>query len=331
MKFTFLLFLSNVIRLTAAQDASDDGREQRYGWSITNGDGHLPRLVWESFVDHYVAAGMMLGVAAVSLSYPVFHRIYLAKSSTYREALSQEQQLVVVQHSIEAFFLTLMFAPYTYIISSVFFESQPLEELSNKFTVVASSGFTIIILYMIEIASRFRNLRPLVVAHHLCAYLNAIFPVFFLSTANAKAAAVFTYFITYEAVVFVGLVLYRLAPTHRATRPTILAGMLIFGLSRPMQFILMIGSFIATWKDLVLWHAVFQILLTIAFTTLQFYSLTIHYALYKKCYGAKNGAGKKPLGLSPSSDNTDGEDDESDVENGNNTDCQLRMAEEITV
>ena len=46
----------------------------------------------------------------------------------------------------------------------------------------------IMIMYLMEIASRFANLRPLVVAYHLCAYLNGVVTHFFFTTANVKAA-----------------------------------------------------------------------------------------------------------------------------------------------
>lgn len=251
-------------------------------WSISNGDGYLEQEVWESFVDHHVAAGMMLGVFVVSLSYPILHRIYLQRSTKYQE-LTNDQQLVVVQHTSEAIFLSIIFAPLSYLIASLFFEEQSIDELSKKVAAIGTFMFVIIIMYMIEIASRFRSLRPLVLAHHTCAYINSIYPAFFLTTANLKSASLLVYFITYEAITFVGLVMYRLAPTHRLTRPIIMTGMLVFGLSRPIQFTWILGSLVATWKDLNTIHAVLQIVLTTLFTVLQVYSLTIHWALYKKC------------------------------------------------
>jgi hypothetical protein len=121
------------------------------------------------------------------------------------------------------------------------------------------------------------------VAHHLCAYLGSIFPAFALSTANLKASSLLVYFITYEAVTFVGLIMYRLCPANRATRPIIVAGMLIFGLSRPVQIVWILTSLAVSWEHLVVWHAACQIILAVVFTALQLYSLNIHYSLYKKC------------------------------------------------
>jgi hypothetical protein len=52
--------------------------------------------------------------------------------------------------------------------------------------------------------------------------------------------------------------------------------MLVFGLSRPVQLLWIIGSLVATWDDIVVWQAVVQIILTVVFTILQVYSLQIH-------------------------------------------------------
>uniref|UniRef100_A0A7S2YG83 TLC domain-containing protein n=1 Tax=Entomoneis paludosa TaxID=265537 RepID=A0A7S2YG83_9STRA len=266
-------------------------------WSIHNVDLYLDQEVWESFVNHYVAAGMMLGVLVICLSYPIAHNIYMAKCQVYRETLTKDQQLVVVQHTIEAFFLTTIFAPLSYLMFSLFFEEHTdRDTLANKVVAIGTLMFVVVIMYMVEIASRFRSLRPLVMAHHLCAYLDSIYPAFFLTTANLKAASLLVYFITFEAITFMGLILYRLAPTHRATKPTILTGMIVFGISRPIQFIWIFGSLIATWEHLDVGHAIFQMVLTTFFTILQLYSLTIHWSLYQKC--KRMGANDEETGSS---------------------------------
>jgi hypothetical protein len=73
--------------------------------------------------------------------------------------------------------------------------------------------------------------------------------------------------------------MYRLCPTHRLTRPVILVGMIVFGVSRPIQLIWIMGSLIAAWENLILWQALFQIILAVVFSSLQLYSLTIPYSL----------------------------------------------------
>ena len=256
-------------------------------WSMANIGDHLPAEVWESFINHHTAAGVLLGTLFLALSYPLIHNILLSKSQVYRENLDLGHQVVVLQHAIEAVFLSLIFIPYTYVTLSVNFEEQQYDSFKNKTTVICTFMSVVIIMYLMEIASRFANPRPLVVAHHLCAYLDGIIVLFFVTDANVKAASLLVYFITFEALTFVSLVMYRLCPTHRWTKPTILAGMVVFGSTRPIQFIWIIGSLLASWEHLVLWQAVFQITLTVVFTFLQLYTLTIHYTMYKKCGALK--------------------------------------------
>lgn len=256
-------------------------------WSIQNIDGHLPRQVWESFSSHHVAAGIMLGTLVISLSYSLLHKIYTAKSFIYREELSRFQQTIVLQHSVEAILLCVLYIPYTFITISINFEEQPLESLADRFVVLVVFTATIITMYLIELAMRFVSQRPIILVHHLCAFFDAILTGFLLDTANIKAASLLNYFITYEAFLFVGLVMYRLAPTHKLTRPVIWLGMIIFGLSRPVQCIWIFGALWASWEELIVWEAVLQIILTIMFTSLQLYSLTIHYTLSKKARGRR--------------------------------------------
>lgn len=251
-------------------------------WSVENIDGHLPGYMWESFATYHVAAGILVGTLFLALSYPVFHQVYLRKSARYRDQLTRDQQIVVIHHSVQALTLSLLFVPFTYVVLSVNFEEQNVETLGKKFTALATFMSVIIVMYLIEIASRFVNLRALVVAHHLCAYMNGIVTAYFLDTANVKSASLLVYFITYEAATFMGLVMYRLVPDHKWTRPMIVTGMVTFGLSRPIQLIWIIAGLIEIWSDAILWQAIFQIVLATMFTSLQIYSLTIHYSLYKK-------------------------------------------------
>jgi len=252
-------------------------------WSISTLDSNLSQATWESFVNHYVAAWMMVGTLVICLSYALIHNIYQRYNETYRKILDEAQQLVVVQHTIEAMVLTLLFAPASYLVLSINFEEQSLEEFGNKVTALGSVMFVIVIMYLVELASRFQNLRTLVVVHHLCAFFDSIFPAFFLTTANLKASSLLVYFITFEAITFIGLIMYRLCPTNPWTRPTIMTGMIIFGASRPLQLLWIMASLAAAWDDLVTWHAVAQILLSIFFTGVQLFSLKIHYTLYRKC------------------------------------------------
>lgn len=252
-------------------------------WTLSQFSASYPKEVWESFVDWHVTAAVMIGALSVTLSYATHHYFRNSYSAEYQK-LPDHQQLVVVQHSIEALTLSTLFAPLTYLMLSLNFEKQvSLEIAAKKVQSLGSLMFIIIIMYPVELATRYKGQRPLVLVHHLCAYANFIFPAFFLTTANMRAASPFVYFITYKAISFVGLIMYRLHRSNKWTSRIIFVGMLAIGLSRPLQVILILGSLMFTWDELVIWHAGVQIFFCALFTILQIYSLTIHYKMYKKC------------------------------------------------
>lgn len=252
-------------------------------WAFDNISINLSTEIWRSLVKHNAPGLLLLCILAISLCYPFFHAVLQRYSQIYAEKLDGDQQTVVVQHAIEAVILLLLFVPYTYMVLSTFFEELPLEHLAGRFVALGFFMSTVMTMYMFEVATRYSNLRPMVFGHHFCAYLDGIITAFFLGTANIKAAFLLVYFITYEAPLFIGLVLYRLAPAHRFTCPTMMSGMLIFGFSRPFQLLSVIGSLLATGLgNLVLWQVVLQITLATCFTALQLYSLTIHYKIYRK-------------------------------------------------
>ena len=252
-------------------------------WGIENVSLNLSTEIWQSLVSHNAPGWFLLCILGICLCYPLVHQVLLRGSSIYAKELTPDQRTVVLQHAIEALVLVVLYIPFTYTLLSVFFQEQPVEVLADKFILLGAFMAIVMTMYMFEIATRFSNLRPVVVIHHLCAYMDGIFMAFFLGTANIKAAFLLVYFICYEAIIFVGLVMYRLAPTHRYTCPTILTGMAVFGLSRPVQLVWVVGSLWASgFANLVTWQVVLQLTLTVCFTALQMYSLSIHYSLYKK-------------------------------------------------
>jgi hypothetical protein len=134
-------------------------------WTEDQFSGHAPHEVWESFVDHNVCAAMMIGVFVICMGYPLTHRTYVRYCRPY-QALSREQQLVVIQHTIEAVMLSLLFAPLTYLLLSINFEEQEdLESFHKKVSAAGSLMFIVIIMHMVELASQYEHSRALVIAH----------------------------------------------------------------------------------------------------------------------------------------------------------------------
>jgi hypothetical protein len=105
-------------------------------WTMANIGDHLPAEVWESFINHHTAAGVLLGTLFLALGYPLIDNILLSKPQVYHENLDLGHQVVVLQHSIEAVYLSLIFIPYTYVTLSVNFEEQQYDSFKNKIAVI---------------------------------------------------------------------------------------------------------------------------------------------------------------------------------------------------
>jgi hypothetical protein len=184
-------------------------------WTIDQFSAHASDEVLESFLDHNLPAAMMIGGFSICTGYPVIHRLYMHHCQPY-QALTRKQQVVVIQHTIEAILLSLLFAPFTYLMLSVHFEEQPIESFHKKATVILSFTFTIVIMYLVKIASRYENPRPLVIIHHMFTYAaDCILDALYVTDANVKAGSILVYMICYEAITFWGLIMYRLYPTNK--------------------------------------------------------------------------------------------------------------------
>ena len=244
----------------------------------------LPDSKFEDLTTGYAAGGVLTGIMLVALSYPVFDYIWSSKSPKFRR-LQNEQQVVVIQHSIEAFFLALMFIPMTWAMLSSNFQvphSEHYSQMVNSF--IGIYMVWIVSTYFVEIAARYKNLRPLILVHHLCTAADSLLPLFAMTLVNVRCASVLAYFITFESPVFMGLVMYRLFPLHAWTAPMIRFGMLAFGLSRPLQMAWILAIVIEHWSTSEAWQCVVQVLFGVFFSGLQLYTLVIHGALLKKCF-----------------------------------------------
>lgn len=237
----------------------------------------------ESFLDRHVLAGILAGALVLSLSYPLLHTLYMRQNSTYREGLTAEQRIVVVQHTMEAIFLASWWMPTTYWVVHFNFCTPATTTAAAELgrTVTPSTIFlgTVVLLYCFELNSRL-PLRPLIVVHHVGAGMVGVISALLYSEATVITATLLVYFITYEAILFAGLVLYRLGSRHAAR--VLSMGMWVFGLSRPVQVLLVGASLYANRHHIVPWQGAASGIITLAFTALQSYTLTIHYQLYLK-------------------------------------------------
>lgn len=252
-------------------------------WAIEHISKTLPNEIWESLLDNrFLAIYVLAETLAIAIIYSVINRVLFKFCAPFR-VLRADAQLVVTHHAIEALVLSLFFIPATYLTMSVLFEDQDLVQLDSKVLPLFVYLTTVVVMYAFEMATRYRKLRPVLILHHLVASLDGLFILCFPSTATVKTAAILVYFITYESVTFFGLLLYRLYPYSKATPKVIFTGIIVMGVSRPFQLLLVLGSLFASWNEIVIWHAVVQILVTMIVTSVQIYSLNIHYGLYKRC------------------------------------------------
>jgi hypothetical protein len=265
-------------------------------WTIEQFSVSFPTTVWESFFDRTFVYSVLIGILVLAVAFLAMYQLLLHYAKPFC-ALSLERQVVIVHHAVEAILLSVLFVPFTYLVLRMhFLVPVSIDTEKNYFIAVAVFMCTIMVMYMIELASRLRNPRRLVIFHHLCAYSNGLFLAINASTANVKACTLLVYFTTYEAVVYMGLVMYRLYPVHPATPRLLKWGTGIFAFSRPIQFIWIItSSLVAMWGDILVWHAAVQIMFTVVFTTVQICSLKIHAKIIRKQRELTAGGSGIPL------------------------------------
>lgn len=231
----------------------------------------------------YIIISMIVSILIIAILYTIMYRVLHRYFAPFRMLATDDAQLVVIHHAIEAVVLSLLLVPFTYLTMSILFEDQDLVQLESKIVPLSTCLSTIIATYALELATRYRTLRSVLVLHHLVTISDGIFVLCFPSTATIKTAVILVYCIMFEVVTFFGLLMYRLFPYNKATPKIIIAGMIVMAASRPFQLILVLGSLLPSWTEIVTWHAIVQIIVTVIITTVQLYSLSIHYGLYKRC------------------------------------------------
>jgi hypothetical protein len=274
----FILKEGRLKRSTLSPDFSKNTRM----WAVKNISKTLPDEVWKALLSNdTILVNIMVGVLLIPIAYIGIHYLFTKFMNSYRE-LKSDAQIVVIHHTIEAIMLSLFFFPMTYLTLSMLFEEQSFDNFEAKFVPLATLMSIIVVNYLFELASRFQNPRKMLVAHHIIAYSDMLFVLAFATTANIKAALLLTYFIIFESISFIGIVLYRLHPFSKLTSRMILIGLVVMGISRPIQVLLIFGFLISAWDELVTWHAIVQMIVTITLTAIQIWSLTIHYSLWQR-------------------------------------------------
>jgi hypothetical protein len=142
---------------------------------------------------------------------------------------------------MEALILSIAFSFFTYYMVKVNFQVHDEEEIDVVMSNIRSIlclGTGFMVMYMMELASRYEDPRPIVLFHHLLSCLDGFLIFLFPPTdVMIKTGAVLVYFICFEALTFAGLFMYRIFPNSKTTPKVIVAGMVIFGATRPLQIL----------------------------------------------------------------------------------------------
>lgn len=247
------------------------------------------------FADISVVKWTFFQLILLGITYPIIHNVLSnfeqykllgdhTQTSSSRPASTQ--QVTVLHHAVEFVVLSVLTPIFSYYIFRTNFQVHfDFNDVLPDLRAQAIMMGTITIMYMMEIASRFKDQRLIVVFHHIVAVADGLLLLIFPTSVMYKTGIVLVYFVCFESLTFAGLLMYRLFPTSPHTSKVILSGMVCFGLTRPIQVLWIAGAVFGSWGDenVVKWQAILQICVTFIVTTLQVYTLRIHYSIWQKC------------------------------------------------
>ena len=246
----------------------------------------LPAKASESiFTDLRTVQLVYLSIMILAIAYPGVHKVLLRFSQQYSDMKRADKQITTLHHAVEALILSIAMPFFSYYMIRVNFQvhNDP-EVLLSDMRYIANFMFCITIMYLLELASRFQNPRPIIVFHHTFACFAGFMVLLFPTSVMVKTASVLVYFICFEALTFVGFFMYRIFPNSKYTPKVVLAGMICFGITRPLQVLWVGAAAFGSWSDgnTVKWQAIFQIVVTTILTALQVFTLKIHYRVWKR-------------------------------------------------
>lgn len=287
--------------------------------------GYLSDDVLEGiFADISNVTFMFTSFISLPLLYPILHKLFLMKFKEYRALEIPSKQIVVIHHAVEAIVLFFILPSFTYFFHQAFFQEGDPDGTVAGARGAIQSGVFIFILYVYELASRFEEPRAIVVFHHVLALVDLALCMWFPTTSMLKPAMVGAYFICFECVCFMGLFLYRMAPHNPITPKVIFAGMVVFGVTRPIQVLCFGAVVFGSWNDetTVKWQGAMQFVVVMVLTATQVLSLKIHYGVWQRCIKKNRKSNKLtgPEATNPNQEEEDIEDPAREEENGGPSD-----------
>ena len=236
-----------------------------------------------------------LSIMIMAIAYPIVHKVLLRFSQQYSEMNRAGKQITTLHHTVEALILSILTPFFSYFMIRVNFQvhNDP-DVLLSDMRYIINFMFCIMTMYSMELASRFQSPRPIIVFHHIFAWFDGFMVLLFPTSVMVKTASVLVYFICFEALTFVGLLMYRIFPDSKYTPNVVLAGMVCFGITRPLQVLWVGAAALGSWSDenTVKWQAIFQIAVTTIMTALQVTTLKIHYGVWKRLCARKHAIEK---------------------------------------
>ena len=226
-----------------------------------------------------------LSIMIMAIAYPIVHKVLLRFSQRYSEMNRAGKQITTLHHTVEALILSILTPFFSYFMIRVNFQvhNDP-DVLLSDMRYIINFMIGIMTMYSMELASRFQSPRPIIVFHHIFAWFDGFMVLLFPTSVMVKTASVLVYFICFEALTFVGLLMYRIFPDSKYTPNVVLAGMVCFGITRPLQVLWVGAAALGSWSDenTVKLQAIFQIAVTTIMTALQVTTLKIHYGVWKR-------------------------------------------------
>jgi len=246
---------------------------------------NLSEIVCERIIgDIKVTQVALLSGLLLSGFYPIMHKMLLKIFKTYRTINPACKQIVILHHAMEALVLSVLTPIFTYSMFRAFFQVNDIDAVVSDIRMCAHLSIMIMFMYFIEMAARYESPRPVVLLHHILSCGDAVMVTVFASSVMVKTSAVMVYFICFEALTFAGLFMYRVCPENKYTSKVIFVGMITFGITRPLQVLMVGGVAYGSWNDESQenWQIIFQCIVALLLSSLQLFTLKIHYVVWKK-------------------------------------------------
>lgn len=258
------------------------------GFSWSNFDADVPKEVFARALSQrwppiILLSWLLAMVVIYKLVWIALSKCPGLAGNTFR-SLSKERQVIVLHHATEALVGLVLLVPSTYLMVELHFgPKDSLERLEYLALFAAACSVAWPLMYMCELVMRIEKLNWVLVVHHVATMAVTILAFSAPYVGVFRVAITLPYFVNWEWDLF-GLVAYRLLPGKKCTEHIIIMGMIVYGVSRIPQAVILTGVFVAFGSApfTPLWVMVVLAVIVLLLTVVQVWSLCIHAGLYKR-------------------------------------------------